>query len=251
MNQNTGAKKIRAIIVDDERLAVKGLEILLKDFPQIEIAGSADCIDAAVQLFQKEQPDLIFLDIQLQGETGFDLFERVPLSAKVVFVTAYDEYAIRAFDVNAMDYLLKPVSRERLQVTIERVMDSDSQLPPVCRPFEYEDVIVINTSRSIKFVGLNKILSIAAQGDYSSVTIAGEKSELVFRSLKDWERLLPPKNFMRIDRSTIVNKAFIERVEKTTSNRFHLYLRNLPAPFVMSQRYFAKIKKKANHFLPI
>src|SRR3989339_1535982 len=111
---------IKALIVDDERLARVSLRKLLEPYPYIEIAGEADSCENAIELIDLHKPKLIFLDIQLSGETGFDLLEIIDNSIKIIFVTAFDEFAIRAFDVNAIDYLLKPVNPERLKVSIER-----------------------------------------------------------------------------------------------------------------------------------
>ena len=107
---------LKAIIVDDERLARVNLKKLLEPHPEIEIVGEAGSCQGAVDMINMFNPQLIFLDIQLSGETGFDLLEMIDSSIKIIFVTAYDEYAIRAFEVNAIDYLLKPINPERLKV---------------------------------------------------------------------------------------------------------------------------------------
>ena len=108
---------IRSIIIDDERPARKELIFLLKDFPEVEVVGEADNIADAIKLINQIKPELVFLDIQLSGENGFDLLEKVCVDFNIVFVTAFDEFAIKAFEVNASDYLLKPVDPERLDKT--------------------------------------------------------------------------------------------------------------------------------------
>ena len=108
------SKLLKAIVVDDERLARKELILMLNDFSNIEIEGEAADISTAQKLLAEKNPDLVFLDIQMPGESGFDLINSIPVNTKVIFVTAFDEYAIRAFDVNALDYLLKPVNPKRL-----------------------------------------------------------------------------------------------------------------------------------------
>ena len=120
-------KPIRAIIVDDERLARVNLKRLLEPFPDIEIAGEAESCASAVEAINLYKPELIFLDIQLGGETGFDLLEMINNSISVIFVTAYDEYAIRAFEVNAADYLLKPVKPDRLRVSVDRIIQEHKE----------------------------------------------------------------------------------------------------------------------------
>ena len=114
-------KTYKTIIVDDEPLARKDLKAVLAEFDQIEIIAEADGVPAARELLKIHKPDLIFLDIQMPGQTGFVLLESISSHIKIIFVTAYDEYAIRAFEVNAQDYLLKPVDRDRLALTIERL----------------------------------------------------------------------------------------------------------------------------------
>ena len=111
---------IRALVVDDERLARQELRRLLAAHPEVRVVGEAAGVDEAARLIERQQPDVVFLDVQLPGETGFDLFERAAVSARVVFVTAHDAHALRAFDVNALDYLLKPVAPERLAETVAR-----------------------------------------------------------------------------------------------------------------------------------
>jgi len=241
----TSAKEniIRAVIVDDERLAIKGMEMLLSDYPDIRIVGTADNIDSAADMIHQKKPDLVFLDVQLQGESGFDLFDRMVVDANVVFVTAFDEYAIRAFEVNALDYLLKPVSRERFETTISRLFDKEKKPAPFGQPYTFTDMISLNTGRCIKFIKAREIVSIHAVGDYSKVSMIYGKHELVYRTLKEWEQRLPPDYFIRVHRSVIVNMAELDRVEPTTSNRYAVYLHHHPAPIVMSQRYSAQFRK--------
>lgn len=241
---------VSALIVDDERLAVRGIEILLQEYSNIRVVGTAGCIEEAVRLVENKRPDLIFLDIQLQGETGLDLFDRVAVDAKVVFVTAYDEYAVRAFEVNALDYILKPVSRERFKKTINRVFQIAVESSGKKQHFNYNDVITLHSNKRMRFLRLDKIVTITSEGDYSSVSIAGDKEEFVHRSLKDWEQLLPSNFFIRVHRSTIVNIEYIEKVESATSNRFAVYLRQMREPIFVSQRYSSKLRKQGLNSLP-
>src|SRR5512137_2632898 len=114
-------KRLRVLLIDDERLARNDLRSLLSEYDNIEVIGEADSVQKAIELITAENPDIIFLDIQMPGESGFDLLDKIDISARIIFVTAFDEYAIRAFEVDAVDYLLKPVNPERLKVAIERV----------------------------------------------------------------------------------------------------------------------------------
>ena len=243
MRYSTSDNVIQAVIVDDERLAVKGMEMLLADYPNIHVTGTADGVDSAVELIHEKQPDLIFLDIQLQGETGFDLFERMDVDSKVIFVTAFDEYAIRAFEVNALDYLLKPVSHERFKEAVSRLFNRKERPLDNGQPYAFNDMVSLNTGRSIKFIKAREIVCIHAAGDYSKVTIFDGSHELVYRTLKDWEKRLPAESFLRVHRSAIVNMAHIDRVEPTTSNRFEVFLHHATSPIIMSQRYSAQFRK--------
>jgi two-component system LytT family response regulator len=242
MSNLTENRQIKTLIVDDERLAVEGIKILLEDFPNIEILGSAACLDEAVKIIDNETPDLIFLDIQLQGETGFDLFTKIPIDSRVVFVTAFDQYAVRAFEVNALDYLLKPVSKKRFAATMNRVFKAAAGTRTHRQRFEYNDIIFLNAG-TMKFAKIRKIKLITAEGDYSRIWIHNEKDEMLLRSLKAWEAVLPDKHFYRVHRSTIVNLEYIKKIEKTTSNRFLIHLSQFDQPIVMSQRRSAHLKK--------
>src|SRR5262249_10506567 len=113
---------VRAVIVDDERLARRELRGLLREHPRIAVCGEADCVEAAAALIEAERPQVVFLDVQMPGQSGFDLLDRVPRPPSIGLVTAYDDYAIRAFEVNALDYLLKPVHPDRLRRAVERLL---------------------------------------------------------------------------------------------------------------------------------
>ena len=150
---------LNSIIIDDERPARKELNFLLKDIPGIKVIGEADGIEKAIELIKQLKPDLIFLDIQLSGENGFDLLEKVCIDFKIVFVTAFDEYAIKAFDVNASDYLLKPVDPERLQKAVKKIIAGDAITSSAPRKFNYEDSIYLEqnncTARFVRLVALS------------------------------------------------------------------------------------------------
>ena len=134
---------LKAILVDEERLARVNLRRLLEPFPEIEIAGEARSCASALELISLHNPQLIFLDIQLSGETGFDLLELIDNSIKIIFVTAHDEYALRSFDVLASDYLLKPVNPERLREAIERVKNMENNPKSEMKNYEYSESIFV------------------------------------------------------------------------------------------------------------
>ncbi len=235
-------KVYKALIVDDERLARKDLKDLLSEIRDIEVVGEADSVTTAIKAIQELKPDVIFLDIQMPGESGFDLLEKIKLEAKLIFVTAYDEYAIRAFDVNALDYLLKPVNPERLKTAIERIeMQEEFQIAST-RKLNYDDHLFLMINSQFKFLGIKTIISITAAGDYSEVITTENIKGLTQKSMKEWETRLPENHFTRIHRSTIINLGYVDHLEEWFNYSYRVYVKGIEKPFVMSRRYVAKLK---------
>src|SRR5215203_1553764 len=166
--------KYKTIIVDDERLARREMRRLLAEFDEIAVAGEAENLSEAAELIEREKPHIVFLDIQLSGENGFDLLARTAHDFKLIFVTAFDAYAIRAFEVNALDYLLKPVNPERLAKAIER-LDEESNKKCEHRPFEFDDRIFLELGNRSVFLKVCEISHINSSGDYSEVFTAQGK----------------------------------------------------------------------------
>lgn len=236
-------KRYRALIVDDERLARVEVRALLKEYPQIEAADEAESVAEAAALMAKTPPDLVFLDVKLPGELGFDLLGRTPPTAHIVFVTAYDQFAVRAFEVNALDYLLKPVDPARLAKTMEKFL-TQSKTPPAPRPLEYTDSIFLNLNGAPRFVKVASLVSIQADGDYTSVTATSGPLGLTTKSLREWEELLPAKRFCRIHRSSIINCEQVVRMEKWFNDSYRVHLRNQEEPLVMSRRHAAEFRER-------
>ncbi|MGH9936729.1 MAG: LytR/AlgR family response regulator transcription factor [Blastocatellia bacterium] len=235
-------KTWRAVIVDDERLARAKLRSLLEAHPEIKLAGEADNVASALELINETRPDVVFLDIQMPGESGFDLVNKLEIPVKIIFVTAFDEYAIRAFEVNALDYLLKPLTPERLTKAIERLASTPGIVEKSSRPLEYDDFLFLPFGDSSRFLRVNQIKCIRAADVYSEIFAAGGEKALVLKPLSEWEERLPEKHFARIHRSTIINIEFVERVEKSFNYSFEVYLRGAGEPFRMSRRYAARLK---------
>ncbi len=234
---------LKAIIVDEERLARVNLRRLLEPFPEIEIAGEARSCASALELINLHNPQLIFLDIQLHGETGFDLLELIDNSIKIIFVTAYDEYAIRAFEMNAVDYLSKPVNPERLRVAIERVKNRENNQKSETKSYEYSDSIFVPSNNyASRFIKISSITFIEPVGNYSKIVTIEGKHCLVLKTLKQWQEELPDKYFVRIHRSSIVNKEHIDHIEKDLKTHHRAYLKNIPEPFEVSRRYAKKLR---------
>lgn len=242
------AMKLEALIVDDERLARKELCSLLADYSEVKIVGEADSVGRALTLIESVQPNVVFLDIQLANETGFDLLERVEAADfKTIFVTAFDAYAIRAFEVNALDYLLKPVNPERLKKAIEKLLRDDKDEKPAAtdlRPLAFDDRLLLELGGRSVFLKINSISHILAAGDYSEVFITEGQKYLVEKPLREWEARLPDKYFARIHRNCIVNLELVERVESWFNRSYRIFLRRGCEPLTVSRRYAAKLKEK-------
>lgn len=237
--------KHKAIIVDDERLARKEMRRLLAEFDEIIVAGEAENLSEAVGLIESERPHIVFLDIQLSNENGFDLLERVPQGLNVIFVTAYDDHAIRAFDVNAIDYLLKPVNPARLAKSLERLLENKKEKHVTAlRKLEYEDRLFLEIGSRSRFLKIRSIKCIFADGDYTQVFTDDGKKHLVAKPLKEWEGRLPEQYFARVHRSAIVNLEFIEKVESWFSRSYQIHLREMNEPLTVSRRYAAQLKTR-------
>jgi two-component system, LytTR family, response regulator len=238
-------KIIKAVIVDDEKLARQDLISILKDFPEIEIVGEAGNVNDANELFERLNPDLIFLDIQMPGKSGFELLADIKINAAVIFVTAYDEYAIRAFEVNAQDYLLKPVNKERLALAIEHLrlrstMDDESLL----KKLDYNDNIFLMVNNIYQFVKVNSIVKINSAGNYSEIYTNSKLKGLILKSMREWELRLPANHFVRVHRNAIVNLEYVDHIEDWFNYSYHIYIRGLEKPVVMSRRYASKLKEQ-------
>jgi two-component system LytT family response regulator len=234
---------LKAIIVDDERLARVNLKKLLQPHPEIEIVGETGSCNGAIDLINMFNPQLIFLDIQLSGETGFDLLEMIDSSIKIIFVTAYDEYAMRAFEVNAIDYLLKPVNPERLKVSVERARNKEKEQKSAAKSYEYTDSIYVRLNNyASRFIKISSITFIEPVGNYSKIVTIEGKHCLVLKTLKQWQEELPDNNFVRIHRSSIVNTEHVEHIEKDSNDQHRAFLKNIDEPLDISRRYAKRLK---------
>jgi len=212
---------MKAIIIDDERLARTELRKLLQDFPEIEIVDEASNAEEGIQKIENHNPDLIFLDIQMPGKTGFDMLSELDHSPQVIFTTAYDEYALKAFEVNALDYLLKPVEPRRLADAVEKLKRSTqngSAEKAVNHHFEPTSILSENDQVFVKdgercwFVKLSEVRLFESVGNYAKVFFGGNKP-LILKSLNALEERLDDKVFFRANRKHIVNLRMIDKIE--------------------------------------
>ena len=235
--------KIQALIIDDEPLARKDLISILSEFNQIQIIGEADSIDTAKEQIINLTPDLIFLDIQMPGESGFDLLKFIDPKTEIIFVTAYDEYAFRAFEVNALDYLLKPVDSDRIKQAIDRIYKNSETANDSTEKLDYDDCLFLKLNNSYDFLRIDTILTINSADDYSEIHTKDGNKKLVYKKMQEWEDRLPEQHFCRIHRSTIVNISEILKIEPWYNQSYNIYINGIVEPLTMSRRYFKKIKK--------
>jgi len=224
---------MRAVIVDDERLARVELRRLLASHPEVEIAAESRGGEEALEQIAKVAPDLIFLDIQMPGLTGFELLERLEDLPQVIFTTAYDAYALKAFEVNALDYLLKPIHPERLAGALAKVR-------PRAEPARLEQVFVRDGERCW-IVRLPDIFLLESEGNYTRVYFGSERP-LIRRSLNALEEQLDPAMFFRAGRKEIVNLKWIERVDLGVGGGLTATLRG-GRQVEMSRRQSARLRE--------
>lgn len=208
---------IRAIIIDDERLARNELKKLLQDHSDIEVIEEAANVDDGIEKIETLNPDLIFLDIQMPGKTGFDLLAEVEKAPRVIFTTAYDEYAIKAFEVNALDYLLKPVEPKRLADAIQKlhmeISKENAGLNELNRgPLTEFDQVFVKDGERCWFVKLGEIRLFESVGNYAKVFF-GTNKPLILKSLNALEERLDDRMFFRANRKHIINLRWIEKIE--------------------------------------
>jgi two-component system, LytTR family, response regulator len=207
---------IKAIIIDDERLARNELKKLLHDYADVEVIDEAANVDEGVEKIELQNPDLIFLDIQMPGKTGFQLLEELERAPHVVFTTAYDEYALKAFEVNALDYLLKPVEPKRLADAIHKVqyeINKEAAGNNLNRgPLTDLDQVFVKDGERCWFVKLGEIRLFESVGNYAKVFFANNKP-LILKSLNALEERLDPRTFFRANRKHIINLRWIEKIE--------------------------------------
>ena len=222
-----------------ERLAVH---------PGIEIVGEADRANSAIDLIQRLKPDVVFLDVQMPGGTGFSL---LPLLGdmcpppEVVFVTAYDKYALKAFETNALDYLTKPVSPPRLAITVERLQncllttgvtpkdEAESSTP--ARPLELRDFVLLREKTSLRMVEAGEICAVEAEADYTHIFLADGHKAFLRKRMSSWEEELPAPPFFKISRRLLLNIERIKQIVANDRENAEIHLRGMTKPLPLSR----------------
>ncbi len=207
----------KALIIDDERLARNELKKLLQEFPEVEVIGEAANATEGIEKIEELSPDLIFLDIQMPGKTGFDMLVELEKAPHVIFTTAYDEFALKAFEVNALDYLMKPVEPKRLADALHKLQQAEEKemaaLANAHRSLLTEnDQVFVKDGERCWFVKLSEVRLFESVGNYAKVYFAGNKP-LILKSLNALEDRLDEKTFFRANRKHIVNLRMIDKVE--------------------------------------
>lgn len=207
---------MKAIIVDDERLARKDLINLLAKYEQIKIEGEASNADEAFDLINRVNPDLIFLDIHMPGKSGFELLEMLDSVPQVIFTTAYDEYALKAFEVSALDYLLKPIQPERLEESLKKLDTSGTGIQDNqdedSNKLTANDRVFVKDGNRCWFVSLSKVRLFESDGNYIKVYF-DENRPMIHKSLNALDEKLDPKSFFRASRKHIINLSWLENIE--------------------------------------
>jgi two-component system LytT family response regulator len=219
---------IRTVLVDDEIGSLKVLERLLKEFcPEISIVGRADGVETAFQLILETKPDLLFLDIEMKQGNAFDLLKRLqPFSSPVIFVTAFDNYALRAFRFSAVDYLLKPVDMDDLRKAVDKVLakpdhtDFSDQMKVLLQNVEAlrvsQQKMAVPTLEGLQFVAIRDIIRFEAKGSYTAIFLCEGEEVVATRNIREYEELLPAATFCRIHNSHIIN---LQRIKKYYKGR--------------------------------
>lgn len=230
-----------SIIVEDSRLARQELKNLLEKHPEIQVVGEAAHAEEARQLIESQEPDLLFLDIQLPGKNGFELLEMLETSPMVVFTTAFDEYAVKSFEYNTLDYLLKPIRPERLSATIERVLDRWKNEPKVNRnTMHAQSQVFVRDGDACWLVQLKEVRLLEVVGNYTRLYFENHRP-LIQRSLNQLEARLDPELFFRANRQQMINLQWIEHIDTWFNGKLKIRLRG-GEEVEVSRRQAAKFK---------
>ena len=209
---------IKTLIVDDERLARKRLRRLLSQFPIIEVVGEADSVNATIHFLNQQSIDCIFLDIQMPESSGFELIGRISELPSIVFVTAYSEFAVDAFEVEATDYVVKPVNKERLRATVERIQRHHQSTQRNSTGTK-ETAICIESGKKMKMISSSEILFVNSADDYSEVHLKNGKTILSNFTMSHWEAKLRHLNFFRTHRTCLLNLQWLREIQRKKTQR--------------------------------
>jgi len=231
---------MKALIIDDERLARKELTGLLEEHKQVEIVGEAINADDAIQQIDEKKPDLIFLDVQMPGKTGFEMLAELDKVPQVIFTTAYDEFALKAFEVNALDYLLKPIDSDRLADALRKVETKNEHTAN--DKLNKEDRVFVKDGDKCWFVKLEDVRLFESDGNYIKVYFDNVRP-MIHKSLNALDERLDQRNFFRASRKHIINLAWVDKIDTWFNGGLMVELKGGDRVEV-SRRQAAKFKEK-------
>lgn len=234
-------EKITAIIVEDSRLARNELKELLKKHPRIALIAEAENVDEAFKLINSTQPQVLFLDINMPEKNGFELLEMLDNVPLTIFTTAYDEYAIKSFEYNAFDYLLKPINQVRFSKTIEKVIQTIEKEATEEKPFELHRQIFIKDGEDCWLIRISEIAVFEIVGNYTRVYFE-EHKPLIYKSLNQIEAKLPEETFFRANRQQIINLNHVDKVTPWFNGKLKINIKNSNQEIEVSRRQSYKFK---------
>jgi two-component system LytT family response regulator len=235
-------ENITAIIVEDSRLARNELKELLKKHPQIKLVAEAENVDQAYELINQKQPRVLFLDINMPEKNGFELLEMLDNVPITIFTTAYDEYAIKSFEYNAFDYLLKPISQDRFSKTIEKVIATIEKEDTEQKPFELHRQIFIKEGENCWLIRISEIAVFEIVGNYTRVYFEDNKP-LIYKSLNQIEAKLPEETFFRANRQQIINLNHVDKVVPWFNGKLKITIKKSQQEIEISRRQSYKFKE--------
>jgi len=243
---------ITCLIIDDEQLARELLSEYIEHIPELRVIGEAAKGKDAVEMVDNLKPDLIFLDVQMPGMTGFDVLDEIEHDPFVIFTTAYDQYAIKAFEKNAVDYLLKPLDQERFKLAIDRAINrmklEQNNVGELLRSLKtdnktsYDSHIFVQKSEKLLNLSVEEIMFLEASGDYTILTTKGDQF-VSSSGIGKLEEILNPETFIRVHRSTIININFLKEIEKHFNGGMIVKMQNAKS-FPVSRTYAKVIRRK-------
>jgi len=245
-----------ALLIEDESTARADLRAKLAAHPEVTIVGEAATLRSARALLARSDYELVFLDIQLVGGSSFDLVPDVRDGARIIFVTAYERYALRAFEVNALDYLLKPVDPARLAESLRRLAASPAATSdggvelPAGPALRLDDTVYLRSGLRARFAPVAEIAVIVAHDNYSDVHLADGSKIFLRKSLKAWEETLPAAQFMRVHRTQIVNLTRVTRYERDTEEHTRLFVEGMAEPVAASRDRWSELRERLGAIRP-
>jgi two-component system LytT family response regulator len=234
--------KLRTIIIEDSPIYLRVLEEQVKQSQDLEIAGTASNFDNAVALLKEEPADLLLLDIEIGEATSFELLPYIHKETKIIFITSHEDYAVRAFEINALDYIVKPVTQERLQKAVEKLFSSAEGGHSEER-MTIDQRVMVSAEDKYVLIALKDVDFLESLGNYVKIYASNKKTYVIYGSIKSWVNTLPAQHFFQIHRSYILNLDRIQRIEKWTNETGRAYITGREEPLEISRSNFARMKK--------